>query len=372
MTPIEFRRHLHRHPELSFEEHATAAFITEQLQAAGIPCRPIAKTGVLATIRGRHTTAEDRRAVVLRADIDALPITEQTGLQFASQQPGVMHACGHDMHAAMLYGALCALAAEREFSGTVFGLFQPGEECNPGGASLVLQEQPFADYEVVAVLGQHVDWQLEVGQIGLRAGAFMAASDEVCFTVEGRGGHGAMRHLLIDPIEAACSLVSRLLTINRTHPNAVLSIGHIEGLGATNVVPNEVRLEGTLRTFDEAERTALHASIAQQAAEIDSQFGTHTVVDINHGYPSVQNNAALVEALTEPAQAAGFEVLSLDRRMLAEDFGFYTLHYPSLFWRIGVGADSGRSHTATYAPSEECIDGGIRLMEAMAHKLLQR
>ncbi|MBQ8916429.1 MAG: amidohydrolase [Alistipes sp.] len=371
MNAIDFRRHLHRHPELSFEEHETAAFIREQLTAAGIACQAIATTGILARIEGRHSTSETaRRAIVLRADIDALPIEEQSGLAYASCHQGVMHACGHDMHAAMLYGALLQLAENPDFEGTVFGLFQPGEECNPGGASLVLAEEPFAGYDIAAVIGQHVDWRLEVGTIGVKAGAFMAASDELRFRVHGKGGHGAMRHLLKDPVAASAELISRLLSLN--NPNQTLSLGRVVAEGATNVVPDEVYLEGTLRTFNEEERQQTHATITAYAQAIDHTHGTTTEIDINHGYPCVTNEASLVTLLQAVAAAQGVSVEPMERLMTAEDFGFYTRHYPSLFYRLGVGAASGRSHTAQYAPSEEAIGVGIDLLCALTVKLMNR
>lgn len=371
MNSIEFRRHLHRHPELSFEEHETAAFIREQLTAAGIACQSIAHTGILARIEGRLTTPETaHRALVLRADIDALPIEEQTALPYASEKAGVMHACGHDMHAAMLYGALLQLHANPDFAGTVFGLFQPGEECNPGGASLVLREEPFADYDIVAVIGQHVDWRLEVGQIGVKAGPFMAASDELRFTVRGKGGHGAMRHLLKDPVAAAAELITRLLALNNSEQT--LSLGHISAKGATNVVPDEVYIEGTLRTFNEEERRQTHLTIAETAADIDRLHGTTTEAEINHGYPCVENDAALVGHLTAVAKRNRIALLEMERLMTAEDFGLYTRRYPALFYRTGVGAASGRSHTATYAPSEEAVEVGTGLFTALVYDLMQR
>ena len=370
MTPIDFRRHLHRYPELSFEEHATAAFITEQLAAAGIVSRPVARTGVLATIAGRRTTeATARRAVVLRADIDALPIDEQTGLPYASEHRGVMHACGHDLHAAVLYGVLLRLAADPDFEGTVFGLFQPGEECNPGGASLVLAEDPFAGYEVEAVIGEHCEWQLPVGTLGFRAGKYMAASDELRFTVTGCGGHGARRELLHDPVQAAAELITQLLTLNA--PERVLSIGRVEAAGATNVIPDRVALEGTLRTFDEADRRAAHDHIAALAAAGDAAFGTRTEVDINHGYPSVVNDPALAERAMTLAAARGIPFERLALRTTAEDFGFYTQRYASLFYRLGVGPDAGASHTAHFAPAEEAIAHGIDFMTALDYELLK-
>lgn len=370
MNAIDFRRHLHRHPELSFEEHQTATFIREALAEEGIEHRPIASTGTLAIIRGKKTTPQTaHRAVILRADIDALPIEEQTGLDFASENRGVMHACGHDMHAATLFGALCALKANPDFAGTLFGLFQPGEECNPGGASLVLKEHPFEDYEVVACIGEHVEWQLEVGTIGLKAGKYMASSDELRFTVEGAGGHGAMRHLLKDPIAAAASLVTSLLALNDTEQ--VLSIGHIEGRGATNVVPDKVYLEGTLRTFSEENRRALHHEIARRVAENDTLHGTSTRFDLSHGYPCVVNDQQLVEFADALARQEGLHTVPLELRFTAEDFGFYTLHYPSLFFRLGVGKAAGRSHTSLFNPDERALDIGSKLMQQLVFTLLK-
>ena len=249
MEPVEFRRRLHAHPELSFKEHATAAFIEQQLDELGIEHRRIASTGVVARIKGRKTPEGDRRAAVLRADIDALPVTERNDCEWRSQNEGVMHACGHDMHAAVLFGVLKTFAEAPDFRGTLFGLFQPGEECNPGGASLVLAEKPFEGYDVRAVVGEHVEPQLEVGTLGFRAGKYMAASDELRFRVRGTGGHGAMRKQLKDPVAAGAELLTRLIALNGEE--CVLSIGRVEAGGATNIVPDQVYLEGTLRTFDE-------------------------------------------------------------------------------------------------------------------------
>ena len=208
----DFRRELHRRAELSFEEHATAAFIAERLSEAGIEFRPIASTGLLARIEGRR--GNNKRCVVLRADIDALPIAELTGVEWASGNAGVMHACGHDCHAAVLYGVLKRLQADPDFEGTVLGLFQPGEECAPGGASLVLAEKPFDAYDVEAVIGEHVDADLEVGEIGFCPGKFMASADELYFTVKGVGGHAAMRSRIKDSVVAVADLIMRLNTLN--------------------------------------------------------------------------------------------------------------------------------------------------------------
>ena len=369
ITPVEFRRHLHAHPELSFQEHETARYIEEQLDALGIEHRRIAQTGVLAAIRGSKGP-DNNRALVLRADIDALPITEQNDCPWHSQHDGVMHACGHDMHAAILYGVLQRMATRPDFRGTLFGLFQPGEECNPGGASLVLAEKPFEGYDVLAVVGEHVDAQLEVGSLGFRAGKYMASSDELRLYIHGTGGHGAMRQLLKDPVAAGAELLSRLVALNGEE--CVLSIGRVEALGATNIVPDDVYMEGTLRTFDERQRKIIHQRIANIAAEIDSRYGVKSRVEISHGYPCVVNDELLVKLAVTLARRENLHIEMLPLRTTAEDFGFYCKEYPSLFYRLGVGAQAGRSHTATFLPDERAIDTGVDFMHKLALQILEK
>ena len=361
ITAVEFRRHLHRHPELSFEEVQTAEYIEQCLADAGISHSRIAKTGVLAKIEGKGDLS---KAVVLRADIDALPIEEQTGLEYASQNCGVMHACGHDIHAAVLYGVLLRLAEKRDFEGTIFGIFQPGEECNPGGASKVLAEEPFKDYNVVAVIGEHTDSGLEVGELGFCKGEFMAANDELRFWVRGKGGHGAMRAQLNDTVVAAAHLVTMLNAVN--DENTVLSIGKVVADGATNVIPDEVYMEGTMRCFSEEHRHTVWHIIEAAAQSVDAKFGTTTEVDINHGYPAVVSDDALVEKAIALATEKGVAVKMLEKRYTAEDFGHYCVKYPSLFYRLGVGTDAGRSHTSTFAPDERAIEVGVEFMEKLA------
>ena len=364
VTAVEFRRHLHLHPELSFNEVQTAKYIEQCLDEAGISHSRIAKTGVLAKIEGKGDLS---RAIVLRADIDALPIEEQTGLEYASQNEGVMHACGHDMHAAVLYGVLLRLAETRDFEGTIFGLFQPGEECNPGGASKVLEEKPFEGYNVVAVIGEHTDSGLEVGELGFCKGEFMAANDELRFWVRGKGGHAAMRSELNDTVVAASHLVTILNAVN--DENTVLSIGKIVADGATNVIPDEVYLEGTSRCFSEEHRRTVWHIIEAAAQSVDAKFGTSTEVDINHGYPAVVSNNELVDKAVSLATEKGFAVKMLPKRYTSEDFGHYCMQYPSLFYRLGVGTEAGRSHTSTFAPSEDAIEVGINFMEKLAKGL---
>jgi len=367
---MSWRRMLHRYPELSFEEKRTARFIGQVLAGDGIRHRAIAGTGVLAAVEGRGGEDAVRRAVVLRADIDALPVTEASGLEFASCNSGVMHACGHDMHTAILLGALRIINRHRdEFSGTVFGLFQPGEELNPGGAQAVLEEDPFAGYSVEAFVGQHVEPSLRTGTFGFRAGQYMASSDELRFHVRGRGGHAALRASVIDPVEAAADLVGRLYAIPASGGNTILSIGRVDAAGATNVVPDEVYMEGTMRTFDEKRRAAVKELVFDAAAAVDARFGVSTEVDISEGYPSVCNDLELTGRITA-ATAALFgpdSVEGLALRPTSDDFGRYTGRYPSLYYRLGVGGTgefydsgaAGRIHTPAFRPDEKALGYGV-------------
>ena len=364
---IARHRYLHRHPCVSFHEEDARDYLATEIAALGPDTlRPCGKNGLVADLHG-HTGG---KTIAFRADMDALPIQEETGLPFASENPGVMHACGHDMHAAVLFGVLQQLAAEPDFRGTLFGLFQPGEECNPGGASLVLAENPFDGYEVRAVVGEHVEPQLEVGTLGFRAGKYMASSDELRFSVHGTGGHGAMRPQLKDPVAAAAEFVTRLIALN--HEECVLSIGRIEAGGATNIVPDEVYLEGTLRTFDEREREIIHQRIRNIAAEIDKRLGVRIAIDISHGYPCVVNDEHLVKQAAALAREEKLQVEMLPLRTTAEDFGFYCTKYPSLFYRLGVGAAAGRPHTATFNPDEGAINVGIGFMKRLALQILKK
>ena len=359
---------LHRRPELSFEEHATAAFIAAELSKEGIENRPVAGTGVLARIEGRR--GNPKRCVVLRADIDALPVCEMTGVEWASQNKGVMHACGHDCHAAVLYGVLKRLHADPDFEGTLFGLFQPAEEKDPGGASLVLAEKPFDGYDVAAVIGEHVDADLEVGEIGFCPGKFMASADELHFKVKGVGGHAAMRDRIKDAVVAGSDLILRLNRLNSDV--CVVSIGHVAADGATNVIPETVVCDGTMRTFDENLRARVKEMIAHIAEEIEYKYDVEVENDIRHGYPCVENDRRLTYEAMVLADSKGFVVRDLGMRTTAEDFGFYTHVYPSLFYRLGVGRASGRAHTATFLPDERALAVGEEFMYQLALNILNR
>lgn len=362
MTPIEFRRELHRHPELSFREERTARFIAEALTKAGIDFRPIAGTGILARIEG---CGDLHKAVVLRADIDALPIHEAVDVEWRSENEGVMHACGHDIHAAILYGTLLELANHHNFEGTIFGLFQPGEECNPGGASLALAEKPFEGYDIRAVIGEHVEPKLPVGSFGFREGKYMASSDELRFTIKGKGGHAALRGDLKDAVVAAADLIIRLNSLN--DEDVIISTGKVVAEGATNVIPDEVYIEGTMRTFDEAVRHNTKVEIERIVTAVDTAHATSTSVDISQGFPCVVNDTALTTTARALATEQ-FECVDLALRPTAEDFGFYTQRYPSLFYRLGVGG-SGATHTSYFCPDERAITAGIEFMHLLTLKL---
>lgn len=365
ITPVELRRELHRHPELSFEEQQTAARIGKALTEAGIAWRPIAQTGILARIEGR---GDLHKAVVLRADIDALPITEAVSVAWQSEKAGVMHACGHDMHAAILYGVLCSLK-EGDFEGTLFGLFQPGEELTPGGAKSVLMEEPFAGYEVQAVLGEHVEPDLEVGEVGLKAGKYMAGNNELRLHIQGRGGHAALRERIQDTVSAAARLILKITDLNS--PERILSIGRIEAAGATNVIPDSVELEGTMRIFSESDRVQLHEELLTICKREELESGISVRLDISEGYPAVVNDHSLTERARNEALKCGLVVKELALRPTSEDFGRYGLNYPALFYRLGVGRSSGALHSPQFNPDERALEVGIRLMSRLALNLLR-
>lgn len=363
---IEWRRHIHRNAELSFEENETQCFICSVLEKHNIKYVKIAKTGVLVEI------GENRKnTVVLRADMDALPIKETADVEFKSANNGVMHACGHDMHSAMLLGALVALAKNPPKDRCVVGLFQPGEEMHPGGASLVLAEKPFEKYEIKAFVGQHCSPEMAVGTIGMRAGEFMASTDEVHITVRGQGGHAALPHLLRDPVIAAAALLLQLKKIApKNDIKHVLAFGRVVADGATNIIPSEVYIEGTFRTFSEAWRGECKAQIQAVARAVEKEYNVTIDAQVMDGYPSVLND----EQVADRARALIVEqfgtaaLIDLEQRMTAEDFGFYTRLYPSLFLRLGVGSDT-KLHTGDFCPDERSLLYGARLLETLARGL---
>ncbi|MBL7915973.1 MAG: amidohydrolase [Bacteroidia bacterium] len=376
---IGLRRHLHQNPELSFKEFKTAEFVWNQLDAIGIADKQkLAGTGIVALIKGRNA---DKKTVALRADMDALPIIEANEVPYKSQNIGVMHACGHDAHTASLLGAARILnELKNEFEGTIKLIFQPGEEKLPGGASLMIKEGVLQNPAPSEIIGQHVMPLIDAGKVGFRSGIYMASTDEIYVTVKGKGGHGAMPHLNIDPVLIASHMIVALQQIVSRHANptmpSVLSFGKVIANGATNVIPNEVYLEGTFRTLDEKWRTEAHSRILKLATSVVEGMGGTVDFEIRRGYPALVNNPALTAAARKGAEEyLGKEnVLDLDIWMAAEDFAFYSQQADACFYRLGTRNESkgitSSVHTPTFDIEEKSLETGMGLMAYLAVKQL--
>lgn len=371
---VAVRRYLHQNPELSFQEHATCSFIRKQLQAIGIADMvSIAGTGVLATIKGK----QNDNSVVLRADIDALPIHEKNDLSYISKNKGVMHACGHDAHVASLL--LCAkilFELKDELKNDIILLFQPGEEVMPGGASLVMKENPYKKLGNLPHIGQHVRPDIPVGKVGFRCGKFMASMDELFLTVKGKGGHAAMPENAIDPVLIASHIIvaAQQLVSRRASPKtpSVLSFGKVVADGAINVIPDEVYIEGTFRTLDETWRKEALLKLEKLVTAMAEGMGGSCELKINHGYPHLVNDARLTETLRAHAISYLGEgnVIDLDPWMAAEDFAYYSQKNPASFYMLGVGniekeITSGL-HTPTFNIDESSLEIGGGLMAWLA------
>ncbi|WP_070138242.1 M20 metallopeptidase family protein [Crocinitomix algicola] len=338
---VAIRRHIHSHPELSFKEFETSAFIAKKLSSWGIAFEDrIVETGIIALIEGQNS--EDH-CIGLRADMDALPIAEESNASYKSQNEGIMHACGHDVHTAILLGTAKILYGNRHLLKTKVKLiFQPGEEQLPGGANLMIKEGALENPKVDEIYALHVFPELEVGKVGLKEGMYMASCDEIRITVNGKGGHGAMPHQNIDPILIASHLIVSLQqVVSRNCPPtipSVLSFGRIEGLGATNVIPDTVSIEGTFRTMNEEWRKEAHVKIKRIANHLVEGMGGTVDVDIQVGYPYLENDAAVTRKAKEKCISFFGEdnVVDLPLRMTGEDFAYYSQKIPATFIRIGV------------------------------------
>ena len=375
---IARRRHLHAHPELSFQEKETSAYIKKQLSEMGIPWQPVADNGVVALIRGGKLSD---RVVALRADIDALPIHEQNAVEYRSTCTGVMHACGHDAHTASLLGTAHILQALREeFGGTVKLIFQPGEEKLPGGASLMIREGVLENPRPEGIIGQHCAPALEAGKIAVRPGKFMASMDELQVWVRGKGGHAAQPHQNIDPVVIAAHIIVALQQIvsrqaNPTHPS-VLSFGRVIADGAINVIPDEVHLEGTLRTMDEAWRAKAHELMVKMASGIAESMGGSCEFRIVKGYPYLLNNEALTSKIRRYAESylGEDQVVEADLWMAAEDFAYYTQATSGCFYLLGTGNSARGINSALHSPTfdidESALEISTGLMAFMALKEL--
>ncbi|MCR5888627.1 M20 family metallopeptidase [Hymenobacter sp. J193] len=371
---VALRQHLHTHPELSFQEFNTAAFVTEQLRQLGLSPQPMAKTGVVALIEGRNPAS---RVVALRADMDALPIQEQNDVPYKSTNPGVMHACGHDVHTSSLLGVARLLTQLRdEFEGTVKLIFQPGEEVLPGGASLMIAEGVLENPAPASVLGQHVFPMLPAGQIGIRPGRYMASTDELYLTVRGKGGHGAMPELNLDPVLVAAHIIvaAQQIVSRRANPKlpSVLSFGKVIANGATNVIPNEVYIEGTFRTLNEEWRNQAHEHLRRLCEGLADSMGATCELEIRRGYPYLENEPQLTARVRAAAEEyLGPEnVVELDQWMAAEDFAYFSQATIACFYRLGTRAPDGRHassvHTPTFDVDAHALEVGPGLMAWLA------
>ncbi|MBP3740694.1 MAG: amidohydrolase [Bacteroidales bacterium] len=339
---IEWRRWMHRHPDLSQEEYGTMEFVAERLREMGLePKTGIGKTGVMAMLRGNEP---DSYCVALRSDYDALPITECTGLPFASEKPGVMHACGHDMHTCSLLGAIKILTQLRDhISGSLMFIFEPSEEKYPGGARMMMEDGLFDEVTPNEIYSFHCLPEMDCGKVGMRKGKYMASTDELYWTVKGLGGHGATPHLSVDPIVVASHIVIALQQVVSRNAApmmpTVLTIGKIQEVGGrTNIIPDMVKMEGIIRTFDEKWRLEAHEKIRKISTGVAEAMGAECDLFIDYGYPYVFNDDACTQQVHDNACAyIGEENVEwLDLRMTAEDFAFFAQKIPACYFRIGI------------------------------------
>lgn len=372
------RRHLHAHPELSFHELETSVFVANKLEELGLEYHKMADTGLVALIKGDKPSDQ---VVALRADMDALPILEANDVPYKSQNPGVMHACGHDVHTSSLLGVAKILTSlKSEFGGTIKLIFQPAEEKLPGGASLMIQEGVLENPKPQAVIGQHVMPLIDAGKVGFRAGKYMASTDELYVTVRGKGGHGAQPQQNVDPVVITAHIITALQTIvsRSADPKSpsVLSFGKVIANGATNVIPNEVYLEGTFRTMDEKWRAEAHIKIKKMAEGIAESMGGSCEFNIMRGYPFLINEEKLTTNTRSHAEDyLGKEnVLDLDIWMAAEDFAYYSQVADSCFYRLGTRNESrgitSSVHTPTFDVEESALEQSTGLMAYLAIKQL--
>lgn len=372
---IEARRHLHENPELSYQEYNTAKFVTGKLQSFGIRVKEgVATTGLVAEIEGKNP---GKKSIALRADMDALPISEASDVPYKSKVPGVMHACGHDVHTASLLGTAKILnAVKDQFEGTVRLLFQPGEEKTPGGASYMIRDGALKNPQPSGIIGQHVFPLLPVGKIGFREGMYMASCDEIYLKVIGKGGHAAAPELAVDPIVIASHIIIGLQQIISRNASpkqpTVLSFGNIIGKGATNIIPNEVNIAGTFRAMNEAWRASALEKIRKMAEAIAEGMGGKCEVEISRGYPYLENNPQLTRRIRGAAEAyvGKDNVVDLDITLGAEDFSYYSQVIPASFYRLGTNnAAKGITayvHTPTFDIDEDALKIGPGLMAWMA------
>lgn len=371
---VGYRKHLHQYPELSYQEYETMKYISEKLTEIGIPHQTgVAETGVVAMIRGSHHK-EDQECIGLRADIDALPILEQNDVPYASKNKGVMHACGHDVHTSILLGAAEILfQIKDQLDNPVKLIFQPGEEKNPGGASLMIKAGVLENPKVKEIYALHVFPSLPAGKIGTKPGLYMASCDELYIDIIGKSGHGALPHESIDSILIGAEIVTSLQKIisrrcNTTIPS-VLSFGHFEALGATNIIPEKVHLKGTFRTMNEEWRETALTLIKEQTEKIAEANGARAEVEISRGYPFLTNHPELTKNFIDKATSwLGEENVDpeLPLRMSSEDFSYYGQLIPSCYFRIGVRNEEmgivHSVHNSKFDIDHEALKTGMKMM----------
>ena len=372
---VEIRRYIHKNPELSFNEHKTSAYIKSILTGWGISfTEDIADTGIVVLLEGNNPSS---KTLALRADFDALPITEENEIDYCSVNKGVMHACGHDVHTASLLGVVKILdGLKQEWEGSVKFIFQPAEEMLPGGAQQMIKEGVLENPKVEKMIGQHVFPDLEVGKVGFRPGKYMASTDELHITIKGKGGHAALPHKYNSPLLAAAKLITDLdvsFQKEKDRPS-VLAIGFIEGLGSTNVIPEQVKLKGTLRAMDEEFRALAHDKMLAISNAIAQAYNLEIDFDIRKGYPCLVNDEALTKkSIAFAKQYLGEDnVIDLPIRMTAEDFSYYSHEVPSTFYRLGTANKSKGIthglHTSRFNIDEKSLKIGMGLMAYLAIK----
>jgi len=372
---VDIRHHLHANPELSFQEFETSKYVKIALENIGISkIEHKANTGLVALIEGKNPSV---KTIALRADMDALPIKELNNVAYKSKNEGVMHACGHDVHTSCLLGAAQILFnLKNEFEGTIKLIFQPGEEKLPGGASMMIKEGVLKNPDASAIIGQHVMPLIPVGKVGFKSGLYMASTDELYVKVIGKGGHGAMPQLNIDPVVIAAQIIISLQQIISRVSSpiipSVLSFGKVIANGATNVIPNEVTMEGTFRTLDEKWRIEAHDKMVKMATMIAESMGGKCEFEVRKGYPFLHNDETITANVKQHAiDFLGAEnVLDLDIWMAAEDFAYYSQIIPACFYRLGTRNEEkgiiSSVHTPTFDIDENALEIGSGLMAYLA------
>ncbi len=374
---VQIRRFIHKNPELSYYENETSAYIEKMLQEYGVNYKKgFVNTGIIAWLQGEKPGP----VIGLRAELDALPITEKNQVSYKSKRNGIMHACGHDAHLAMLLGTIKILKElKKDFPGTVLFIFQPAEELVPGGAKLMIKDGAFDEIKPDMIIAQHVYPNLEAGKVGYKAGEYMASSDEIYITIHGKGGHAAIPGKRDDTILAAAKLLILLYEkINAPFPGkppTILAFGKIDGAGATNVIPSEVKIAGTFRTFDENWRKAAFREMKKIIAEFERKESIGVKFNIKKGYPVLRNDLKITKSAIRLSGAFLGEknVVSLEQRMTSEDFANYSHSCPVCFFRLGTGIKGKEYalHTSDFNIDENALATGMGNLSWLACSLLK-